>query len=150
MNCDSEVLYLKGAQSQLDVESGCYSSVLRQEGKYSVVHPKQRNQEQGGFCQPPEWSKKKGMKKETLKISPDNDVTLWKITVCYQYGQLLSVMSEVQVSNARQTKCVIQVSSKLQWWCQIFITLTFKTTSSSGQSVEKIKMSKHKTWTHCA
>lgn len=54
MNCDSEVLYLKGAQSQLDVESGCYSSVLRQEGKYSVVHPKQRNQEQGGFCQPPE------------------------------------------------------------------------------------------------
>lgn len=39
----------------------------------------------------------------------------------------------------------LNASFKLQWWCQIFITLTFKTTSSSGQSVEKIKMSKHKT-----
>lgn len=40
---NSIVLYLKGAQSQLDVESGSDSSVLGQEGKYSVVHPKQRN-----------------------------------------------------------------------------------------------------------
>lgn len=49
----SLVLYLKRAQSKLDVESGCYPSVLRQEGKYSVMHPKQRNEKEGGFSQPP-------------------------------------------------------------------------------------------------
>ncbi|KAG7229026.1 hypothetical protein INR49_013259 [Caranx melampygus] len=38
------------AQSELDVESGCYPSVLRQEGKYSVVHPKQRNEKEA-VCQ---------------------------------------------------------------------------------------------------
>jgi len=48
------VLYLKGSQAQFDVQPGCYSSVFRQKGKYSVVHPKQRNEEKGGFSQPPE------------------------------------------------------------------------------------------------
>lgn len=50
-------LYLKGSQPQLDVQPGCHSSVLRQEGKYCVVHPKQRDEEQGGFSQPPEGNK---------------------------------------------------------------------------------------------
>lgn len=49
---DSIVLYLKGSQSQLNVESGCHSGVLRQEGKDGVMHPKQRDEEQGGFSQP--------------------------------------------------------------------------------------------------
>lgn len=45
--------YLEGSQAQLNVEPGCHSGVLGQEGKHSVVHPKQRDEEQSGFSQPP-------------------------------------------------------------------------------------------------
>lgn len=73
----SLVSHLKGAQAQLDVESGCYARVLRQEGKYGVVHSEQRDEEQGGFSQPPAGKDKQRdaseNKDETL--SPDNDAT---------------------------------------------------------------------------
>ena len=45
--------HLKGTKAELDVESRCLSGVLRQESKYSVVHAKQRDQEQRGLGQPP-------------------------------------------------------------------------------------------------
>lgn len=47
------IQHLKGAQPQLDVQSGCDAGVLRQEGKHCVVHPEQRDQKKGGFSQPP-------------------------------------------------------------------------------------------------
>lgn len=45
--------HLKGAQPQLDVQSGCDTGVLRQEGKHRVVHPEQRDQKKSWFRQPP-------------------------------------------------------------------------------------------------
>lgn len=58
-------VYLKGSQTQLNVKSGCYTCVLRQEGKYGVMHPKQRDEEQGGLGQPPKEKRKvtKGRRK---------------------------------------------------------------------------------------
>lgn len=55
MSVDSLLLwfYLERSQSQFDVKSGHHTRVLRQEGKHSVVHPKQRDEEQCGFSQSP-------------------------------------------------------------------------------------------------
>lgn len=50
-------LYLEGAQTQLDVKSGCHSGVLWQEGENCVVHPEQGDEKQGGFSQPPVGTK---------------------------------------------------------------------------------------------
>lgn len=47
------IRHLKGAQAQLDVQSGCDAGALRQEGEHCVVHPEQRDQKKGGFRQPP-------------------------------------------------------------------------------------------------
>lgn len=64
--CLSIVLYLKGSQSQLDVQSGCHSSALRQECKHGVVHPKQRDEEQSGFSQPSEGNHSQRNKEENI------------------------------------------------------------------------------------
>lgn len=48
------IRHLEGAQPQLDVQPGRDAGVLRQEGEHCVVHPKQRDKEQGGFSQPPD------------------------------------------------------------------------------------------------
>lgn len=47
------MFYLKGSQAELYEDSGLCSGVFWQESKHHVVHPKQRDEEQSGFGQPP-------------------------------------------------------------------------------------------------
>lgn len=76
-------LYLKGSKTQLDVQSGRNSSGLRQEGEHCVVHPEQRDEEQGGFSQPPEVNNNKWMIK-----TKDRRPVMWRRTlvlICHHY-----------------------------------------------------------------
>lgn len=65
----SFVFYLKGSQAELDEDSGLCSCVFWQEGKHHVVHPKQRDEEQSGFGQPPAHIVKKRPVKTTYSTS---------------------------------------------------------------------------------
>ncbi len=56
------VFYLKGSQTELDEDSGLCSRVFWQEGKHHIVHPKQWDEEQSGFGQPPAHNLKKPMR----------------------------------------------------------------------------------------
>lgn len=75
MSTGCNIQHLEGAQPQLDVQSGRDAGVLRQEGEHCVVHPKQRNKEQGGFSQPPDEkakNKRQDYKSEAKNINYDD------------------------------------------------------------------------------